>query len=353
MPEPNSSEYQTTYRDAGVDIEAHNRALAMMKAAVQATYTPQVVTGMGAFGGMFAPDLSGYREPVLVASIDGVGTKLKIAGLMARHDTIGRDLVAHCINDIAVQGAAPLFFLDYIATGRLAPEVVAEIVEGLAAECREAGCVLLGGETAELPGLYPPGEYEVAGCIVGLVERSEIIDGRHIVPGDLLLGLSSSGLHTNGYSLVRKVLLEDAGLSVHDWVPELGTTLGEELLKPHRCYLSAIQRLRQECRVKGLAHITGGSFFDNLPRILPPGTAAVVDPSAWEPQPIFRLVAKRGRVPQEEMYRTFNMGIGMVAVVAPAEQETAQRCLTELGLESPVIGEIVAGERTVTLTAAA
>lgn len=335
----------TTYRDAGVDLEAYASALAQMREAVRSTFTEGVLTDLGSFGGMFALPRGTYREPVLVATMDGVGTKLKVAFLMNRHDTVGQDLVFHCVNDLLVQGARPLFFLDYLATGRLRPEVVAEIVGGIAAACREVGCALLGGETAEMPGFYAEGEYDLAGCMVGIVERSEILEGsRSIEVGDVLLGLPSSGLHTNGYSLARKVLFEQAGYRVEDWVPELGCTLGEELLRVHRCYLRAVEALRSQVRLKALAHITGGGFYENIPRVLPPGTMAVVESHRWTPPPIFRLIAERGKVPKEEMYRTFNMGIGMVAFLPPEDVAKAQEALRPLGWRASVIGEVRPGE---------
>jgi len=335
----------TTYRNAGVDLEAYALALAQMREAVRSTFTEGVLTDLGSFGGMFALPRGTYREPVLVATMDGVGTKLKVAFLMNRHDTVGQDLVFHCVNDLLVQGARPLFFLDYLATGRLQPEVVAEIVGGMAAACREVGCALLGGETAEMPGFYAEGEYDLAGCMVGIVERSEILEGsRSIEVGDVLLGLPSSGLHTNGYSLARKVLFEQAGYRVEDWVPELGCTLGEELLRVHRCYLQAVEALRSQVRLKALAHITGGGFYENIPRVLPPGTMAVVESHRWTPPPIFRLIAERGEVPKEEMYRTFNMGIGMVAFLPPEDVAKAQEALQPLGWRASVIGEVRPGE---------
>lgn len=336
-----------TYRDAGVDIDAQDRAIELMRQEVRATFTPQVVTDIGAFGGMYAFDPSEYSQPLLVSSIDGVGTKLKIAFLMDRHDTVGEDLVAHCVNDILVLGAKPLFFLDYVATGRLSPEVVAAVVRGLARGCRAAGCALIAGETAEMPGFYQPGEYDVAGCIVGVVDRSQVIDGHTIRPGDVLLGLASAGLHTNGYSLARKILLDQEGLTVQDYVAELGTTVGEELLKPHLCYRAPIERVRALVPVKGLAHITGGGLVDNLPRILPEGTAAVIQKGTWPVLPIFKLLADRGRVPEADLYRTFNMGVGMVLVTTAQAAEAAQECLNAAGTPTYRIGTVVEGKRQV------
>jgi phosphoribosylformylglycinamidine cyclo-ligase len=272
---------------------------------------------------------------------------LKIAFLMDRHDTVGQDLVAHCVNDILVLGAKPLFFLDYVATGHLAPEVVAAVVRGLARGCREAGCVLIAGETAEMPGFYHAGEYDVAGCIVGVVDRRDVIDGRTIQPGDILIGLASAGLHTNGYSLARKILLEQEGLTVHDRVAELDVTVGEELLKPHLCYRSPVERVRAVCPVKGLAHITGGGLVDNLPRILPEGTAAAIEKGSWPVRPIFAMLAARGQVPEADLFRTFNMGIGMVLVTAPEAAAAALDCLIASGTPAYQIGTVTEGERRV------
>jgi len=338
-----------TYQEAGVDIAAQDRALELMRQDVRSTYTPQVVSDHGAFGGMLALEVGQYKEPLLVSSIDSVGTKLKVAFLMNKHDTVGEDIVAHCVNDILVQGAAPLFFLDYLGVGKLVPEVVAEVVSGLARACREAGCVLIGGEIAELPGFYQPGEYDLVGVVVGVVERSEVIDGRTIRPGDAVLGLASSGLHTNGYSLARKVLLEGSGWSVDDVIPELGTSLGEELLKPHRCYRRPVEHVRAAGPIKGLAHITGGGLVDNVPRILPEGTAVVVDSTTWPRPPIFDLIADRGRVARDEMFHTFNMGIGLVMIVADEVADAALARLAEVNTPAYRIGEVTVGERRVVI----
>ncbi|MGB4978266.1 MAG: phosphoribosylformylglycinamidine cyclo-ligase, partial [Anaerolineae bacterium] len=308
----------TTYREAGVDIEAGNRAVALMRAAVQATYTPAVLAGIGAFGGLFdAAALQTMTAPVLVASTDGVGTKVKVAAQMQRFDTIGADLVNHCVNDILVQGGRPLFFLDYIAASRLAPAKVAAVVTGMADACRAVGCVLLGGETAEMPGVYQAGEFDVAGTIVGVVERSRIVDGRDVQVGDVLMGLLSNGLHTNGFSLARRVL---AGL---DWAaphPELGSgrSIGDALLLVHRCYLPEVERLwAAGVVIEAMAHITGGGLLDNVPRSLPAGLGAGIEAGAWPAPPIFELIRRLGEVPDDDMFRTFNMGVGMVIVVAP------------------------------------
>ncbi|MGH9374535.1 MAG: phosphoribosylformylglycinamidine cyclo-ligase [Terriglobia bacterium] len=303
------------YKNSGVDFAAAASAKASIKRLARWTFGPQVLGELGAFGGFYA--LGGLlRDGVLVASMDGVGTKLKIAFALNRHRTVGADLVNHCVNDIVVHGAAPLFFLDYLATGRLRPRVAEQIVEGIARACRETGCSLIGGETAEMPGFYPPHEYDLAGCIVGWVRRSRIVDGSRIRPGDCIIGLPSLGLHTNGYSLARKVLLEHAGLRLARRVPELGRTLGEELLAPHRCYSPALRPLLGKGWLNGLVHVTGGGITDNTPRILPVGCKAEFALGAWPGLPIFDLIARLGRVPQDEMLRTFNMGLGMLLVVA-------------------------------------
>lgn len=332
------------YKHSGVDIEAGNEAVRRIKAIARSTFTPGVLSDIGLFGGLFRLDATRLREPVLVASADGVGTKLKVAFSANRHDTIGIDLVNHCVNDVLVQGAAPLFFLDYIATGALAPDVVANIIEGMAAACRQNGCALLGGETAEMPGFYSPGEYDVAGFIVGLVERERLIDGHAIVPGDVLIGLPSTGLHTNGYSLARRILFDALGFEVTSYVGELGRTIGDALLEPHRSYLDVVRPLTARGLVKGMAHVTGGGITDNLPRILPAGTAARVGRRDWVVPPIFRFLQERGRVPDEEMFRTFNMGIGLIVVCSANDVRIALDLLREAGETSAVtIGSIVAG----------
>ena len=340
-------ENSSAYARAGVDIDAAVDAVGRMKAHVRTTLTPGVLTEVGSFGGMFALSaLGALKDPVLVSSIDGVGTKLKIAFATGRHDTIGRDLVSHCVNDILVQGARPLFFLDYFGTGKLEPGVAAEVVKGLAEGCRAAGCALIGGETAEMPGLYGSGEYDLAGCIVGLVERAKIVDGASVTPGDALLGLASEGLHTNGYSLARQALLEDAGMSLDAPVAELGgVTLGEALLWPHRCYAPAILPLLDlsPTPVKAMAHITGGGFVDNIPRVLPPGVGVRVERGAWEVPPLFRLIQAAGGVSEAEMFRVFNMGIGFVlSVPADAAEDTLAR-LRASGETACRLGEVVAG----------
>lgn len=332
-----------SYRDAGVDIDAGNRAVALMAEAVRSTHTPSVLRSIGAFGGLFAADaLREARDPVLVVSTDGVGTKTLIAAAMGRYETIGHDLVNHCINDILVQGARPLFFVDYIAAGRLDPEMVAAIVRSCATACRAARCALIGGETAEMPDVYLPGAFDLAGTIVGWVERDQIVDGREVCPGDLCLGLPSSGLHTNGYSLARKVF---ADVSWDTVFPELSQPLGEALLTPHRSYLPVVERLWEAgVRIKAMAHITGGGFVDNIPRVLPPDVIVCLRRDAWEVPPIFRLIQRRGGVGEEEMYRVFNMGIGMVLILSPQDAERARAALGPE--EILLIGEVLAREGT-------
>jgi len=304
------------YRQSGVDIEAGHEVVRRIRRLARDTFTAGVLSEIGSFGGLFRLEAAGYRNPVLVSSADGVGTKLRVAFMVGRHDTIGVDLVNHCVNDILVQGAEPLFFLDYLATGRLSPEVAVQVVEGLASACRANGCALLGGETAEMPGFYADGEYDVAGFIVGAVEADRMVDGRRAVAGDCLVGLPSSGLHTNGYSLARRILFDQLGLGPDLYVAEVGRFLGEELLQPHRSYLSLVRPLLDAGLLKAMAHITGGGITDNLPRALPDGLAARVDRSTWKPLPIFEYLQNHGAVPPEEMFRTFNMGIGMILVVA-------------------------------------
>lgn len=333
----------TTYADAGVNIEAGNEAVLRMKEHIRGTFTPSVLADVGSFGAMFALDKGQFSEPVLVSSIDGVGTKLKVAQMMNRHDTIGRDLVWHCVNDILVQGARPLFFLDYFGTGKLDPHVAAEVVKGLADGCRAVGCALVGGETAEMPGLYQGGDYDLVGCIVGIAERGRILDGSRVGTGDALVGLASDGLHTNGYSLARHILFDKAGLKVDRFMPQLGTTLGDALLAPHRCYAPTVLPLLDGFDIHAMAHITGGGFYDNIPRALPPDCQAVVERRSWDVPPLFDFIQELGHVPDAEMYRTFNMGIGLVLIV-PAEQAPfiATR-LNERGERAAIIGHVAKG----------
>ena len=319
------------YKQSGVDIDAGNEVVRRIRSLARRTFTPGVLSEIGSFGGLFSLASAGLRDPVLVASADGVGTKLRVAFMTGIHNTVGRDLVNHCVNDILVQGAVPLFFLDYLATGRLDPDVAVQIVEGLAAACRENGCALLGGETAEMPGFYADGEYDVAGFIVGAVERAQLIDGRRIASGDVLIGLPSSGLHTNGYSLARRIAFVEAGLSVGDVVPALGATVGEALLRPHRSYLPVIRPLLGTDLITGMAHITGGGLTDNLPRIFPEGTGARIDRRAWQVPPLFEWLQREGRVPDDDMLRTFNMGIGLIVVCRSADADTVIARLAEAG----------------------
>jgi phosphoribosylformylglycinamidine cyclo-ligase len=336
------------YRQSGVDIDAGNETVRRIKQLARATFTPGVLSEIGSFGGLFKLDRDGFKEPVLVASADGVGTKLKVAFMSGRHDTVGADLVNHCVNDILVQGARPLFFLDYLATGRLSPDVAEQVVAGVARGCRENGCALLGGETAEMPGFYADGEYDIAGFIVGIVDRDRVVNGSGIVPGDVLIGLPSSGLHTNGYSLARRVFFETCGYRVDTEVAELGGMVGDVLLAPHRSYLRIVSPLLDERLVKGMAHITGGGITENLPRVLPDGCAAMVDPHAWAPLPVFRALQERGGIPTDEMFRAFNMGVGLICICGPEHVNRALRAVGEAGEPSAsIIGHIIRGDRSV------
>jgi phosphoribosylformylglycinamidine cyclo-ligase len=302
------------YKASGVDIDAGNETVRRIRSLARSTFTPGVMSEIGSFGGLFEIERGRFQNPVLVSSADGVGTKLKVAFMTGRHDTVGADLVNHCVNDILVQGAAPLFFLDYLATGRLSPSVAEQVVGGIARACRDNGCALIGGETAEMPGFYADGEYDLAGFIVGAVEKSQIVDGRGIGPGDALIALPSAGLHTNGYSLARHVFFDIAGWTPDSLVPELGMTVGDALLAPHRSYLRAVRPLIDRHLVKGLAHITGGGITENLPRTLPDGCGAEIDRRSWTVPPIFRLLQQRGGIADGEMFRAFNMGVGLVIV---------------------------------------
>ncbi len=360
---------KTAYARAGVDIDLGNKVKSTLPRLLAATRRPGVLGKVGGFGGLFSLDLRRYREPVLVSSVDGVGTKLKIAFAMDRHDTIGQDLVNHCVNDIAVLGAEALFFLDYLGTGKLEARVFTEIIRGFAQACAENRCALIGGETAQMPGFYQKGEYDVSGTIVGAVEKSRILDGKAIRPGDGVIGLASSGLHTNGYSLARKILLEQMKLKLSSYVPELRNRLGDELLKVHRSYGPLIQKLLKRFNhqvassggrpgakpsrargrpetvlsIKGLAHITGGGFIDNLPRILPRNCDVLIRKGSWDVLPIFQLMAERGGVPDAELYQVFNMGIGMVLIVAPERLAAIHKFIHSQGHQSWSIGEVVKG----------
>lgn len=331
----------TTYRDAGVDIDAGDEFVDRISPMVRSTFRPEVLTDLGGFGGLFRLQAHRYAEPVLVSGTDGVGTKLKIAFLTDRHDTVGIDLVAMCVNDIVVSGAEPLFFLDYFATGKLSVPKAESVLKGIAEGCRQAGCALIGGETAEMPSFYADGEYDLAGFAVGVVDRPRIIDGRNIVPGDVLIGLASTGLHSNGYSLARRVLLDQAQLSMMSHLPELDQPLGDVLLTPTRIYAKQILTLIQESPIKGIAHITGGGITENLPRVFPSGVRAQVRRSAWSAPPIFQAIARLGNVEREEMYRVFNMGIGMILVVPASAAQAVIARVTTLGDPACQIGTIV------------
>ncbi|HHW48431.1 MAG TPA: phosphoribosylformylglycinamidine cyclo-ligase [Clostridiaceae bacterium] len=333
----------TTYKDAGVDVEAGYEAVRLMRGHVKKTFRPEVLTDLGGFGGLFALDKNKYNEPVLVSGADGVGTKLKIAFLMDKHDTVGIDCVAMCVNDIVCIGAEPLFFLDYIAVGKNRPEKVAEIVKGVSEGCIMAGCSLIGGETAEMPGFYPEDEYDVAGFAVGIVEKSKIIDGSGIREGDKLIGIASSGLHSNGYSLVRK-LLNPSKEKLSEYIEAFGNTLGEELLKPTRIYVKTVLDLIQKFHIKGIAHITGGGFIENIPRMIPLGLRARVFKGTWPVLPVFNMLKEIGNIPETDIYNTFNMGIGMVLAVDRDIADSAAAYLNRDGQQAYIIGEVVKGE---------
>ena len=333
------------YKASGVDIDAGNEAVRRIRGLARSTFTPAVLSDIGSFGGLFRLEPGRFKDPVLVASADGVGTKLKVAFMAHKHDTVGMDLVNHCVNDILVQGAEPLFFLDYLATGKLSPAVAESIVGGMAAACRENGCALLGGETAEMPGFYADGEYDLAGFIVGAADREQLITGRGIGTGDVLISVPSSGLHTNGYSLARRIVFEHLGLSVDSHVAALGGTIGDALLEPHRSYLPLVRPMLEGDLIKGMAHITGGGITDNLPRVLPSSVVASVDLSRWQVPPIFQWLMEQGRVPLDDMLRTFNMGVGLVIVTAAAKADHVMEGLSARGgRDARIIGEIVPGQ---------
>ena len=338
-----------TYRDAGVDIDAGNESVSLIKDAVRATYRSEVMGDLGGFGGLFALNTKDYKEPVLVSGTDGVGTKLRLAFLLNKHDTIGQDAVAMCVNDILVQGAEPLFFLDYLAVGKLEPMQVAEVVTGVARACKESGCALIGGETAEMAGFYPIGEYDIAGFSVGVAERSKLITPARVKAGDVLLGLPSSGVHLNGYSLVRKIVFERKGFKGDEYIEELGQTIGEELLTPTRLYPRICLPLIREFDIHGMVHITGGGFYENIPRALPDHMGAEVNGAAWTIPPVFRLLQEWGNVDWTEMYRTFNMGIGMVLIVSSDE---ADRITAQLNAQNETvyhIGHVTEGAHEVVI----
>ncbi len=349
---------QKAYARAGVDIDLGNRVKATLPQLLASTHRPEVLGKVGGFGGLFALDVRKYKQPVIVSSADGVGTKLKLAFAMDRHDTIGEDLVNHCVDDIAVLGAEPLFFLDYIGTGKLKPHVFTQLIEGFARGCSRNGCALIGGETAQMPGFYKPGEYDVSGTIVGVVEKSKMLDGKSIRPGDVVIGLASSGLHTNGYSLARKIFFEQMKLKPKSRVAELGNTIGDELLKVHVSYGPLVQKLlkkfnqtsvksqianRKSQIVKGLAHITGGGFVDNIPRVLPKNCDVVIRKGSWEMLPIFQMIMAKGRVPEAELYQVFNMGIGMTIIVAADKADAVMKFISARKQQAWVIGEVVKG----------
>jgi phosphoribosylformylglycinamidine cyclo-ligase len=344
---PGSTPSPVTYADAGVDISRANRTKQRIKYLAHKTFTRGVLSEIGGFGGLFAVDKAKYLDPVLVSSVDGVGTKLKVAFEMQLHSTIGGDLVNHCVNDILVQGAAPLFFMDYLATGKLEPPIAEQIVEGIADACKHNGCALIGGETAEMPGFYPDGEYDLAGFIVGVVNRERIITGKNVQIGDIVLGLPSNGMHTNGYSLARKLLFEVAHYSPETYVNEIKNKVGNELMRTHKSYWPSLKKLLDADCVSALAHITGGGITENLPRVLPRGTAALIELGSWPVLPIFEHLRQLGNVEQDEMLRTFNMGLGMLLVIPSAKFKKVHTFLERVGEKAYTVGRIVKGERKV------
>lgn len=338
--------FSESYKAAGVDVTAGYKSTELMKKAVQATYTNSVISDIGGFGGLYAPQIKGMEEPILVSGTDGVGTKLKLAFLMDKHDTIGEDCVAMCANDVICTGASPMFFLDYMALGKNIPEKVATIVAGVAEGCKKANCSLIGGETAEMPGFYPEDEYDLAGFCVGIVDKKKIIDNKTIEVGDKVIGLASSGVHSNGFSLVRKVFDVNKE-NLNEYVEELGMTIGEALLKPTKIYVKPILKLIEEVKVKGISHITGGGFYENMPRMLREGVALKIDRNSYKVPAIFNLIAKRGNIPERDMYNTFNMGIGMCVIVPANEAEKAIEILNEAGEKAYLIGEVVEGNKEI------
>lgn len=339
---------QLTYRSAGVDIDEAQRALRAVAKAVQATHTSEVIGGIGGFGGLFRASFGDMANPVLVSSIDGVGTKTKIAAMMGEFTGLGKDIVNHCVNDILCQGAKPLFFLDYYGCSRLSGLVFEEVLHGMAEACRDSGCVLIGGETAEMPGVYHDDEIDVVGTVIGIVDLEKKLPRGKMKPGDSIIGLASDGLHTNGFSLARSALLEKAGLSVRDLVPGLNTTIGEELLRPHRCYLNSVYPIIQDTNgLHAIAHITGGGFYDNLPRVMPSSVRAVIEKRSWSPMPIFQLIQATGDIPDQEMYRAFNMGIGLVLFVDRMAASAIVQRLNQAGESAAIIGEVQSGSQDV------
>lgn len=338
-----------SYKDSGVDVTRGYKAVDLMKKHVKSTYDNNVIGDLGSFGGFYSIAGEKMEEPVLVAGTDGVGTKLKYAFVLEKHDTIGIDAVAMCVNDIVCQGAKPLFFLDYYACGRLYPESEAEVVKGIAEGCRQAGCALIGGETAEMPGFYPDGEYDLAGFAVGIVDKKKVINGKEIQPGDVLIGLKSTGVHSNGYSLVRKLFGDSDKAALEAYDAELGASAAEVLLKPTRIYVKSILNLIEKVKVKGIAHITGGGFIENIPRILPEGVAAEIDKNSYEVPAVFKVMQKRAEISDEQIYNTFNMGIGMIVCVAPEDAEKSMEILNSTGEETVLLGKAVAGQKGVIL----
>ncbi len=338
--------FSESYKAAGVDVTAGYKGVELMKKAVQATYSNAVISDIGGFGGLYAPQIKGMEEPILVSGTDGVGTKLKLAFLMDKHDTIGEDCVAMCANDVICTGASPMFFLDYMALGKNIPEKVATIVAGVAEGCKKANCSLIGGETAEMPGFYPVDEYDLAGFCVGIVDKKKIIDNKTIEIGDKVIGLKSSGVHSNGFSLVRKVF-NVSKENLNEYVESLGCTVGEALLKPTKIYVKPILKLIEQVKVKGISHITGGGFYENMPRMLREGVALKIDKNSYEVPPIFKLIAERGNIPERDMYNTFNMGIGMAVIVPESEVEKSLEILKQAGEEAYLIGEVIEGNREV------
>lgn len=341
------SEQRLSYRDAGVDIEAGNQAVEDIKDVVKSTYRPEVIGDLGGFGGLFALNTAKYKEPVLVSGTDGVGTKLQIAFMTGKHNTIGQDAVAMCVNDILAQGAEPLFFLDYLAVGKLSPDQVKEVVSGVANACRESGCALIGGETAEMAGFYKEGEYDIAGFCVGIVERSNFLPKKDIAPGDVLIGIPSSGIHSNGFSLVRKICFDHKGMTTETWVPELDSSLGDVLLTPTRLYPRLVLPLIEKHPIKAVVHITGGGFYDNIPRVLTENVGVKITQNSWPIPKIFSLLQEWGNVEDREMFRTFNMGVGMMMIVSQTEAEAVLQELKEQGEAAYIIGEIIPGEKNV------
>lgn len=333
-----------TYQDAGVDVDAGNRAVDLIKGHVKNTFRKEVLKDIGGFAGFFQLDMAKYRNPVLVSGTDGVGTKLKLAFMMDKHTTIGIDAVAMCVNDILVHGAEPLFFLDYLAVGKLIPEKIEKIVKGVAQGCKDAGCALIGGETAEMPGMYEEDEYDIAGFAVGAVERDKIIDGSTIKAGDIIIGIASSGLHSNGFSLARKVVFEKAKLSPKEYIDKLGMTIGDAMLTPTKIYVKTVQKLSKTVGIKGMAHITGGGLIENLPRTLPQGLGAEINLNSWEVPYIFKFIQDKGNIKEREMLRTFNMGIGYTVIVSPADAEKALLLLKDMGNAAFTIGRMIPGE---------